>query len=155
MRAKTKEEKELQGTYEPSKEGSEVVEYDKYDRLPVIPKGWPPEAGKIWQDVCLLLKNTGYLSRAFMPMVRRYCFAVYQAQEAEKQILLSGAHGFVAVRISTNGDEYGVISPWVSVLENATKTIERISAKFGFNPVDLVKVPKVKKVENEEENLLN
>lgn len=155
MRKKTQELKEMQGTFEPSKEPTEGVEYDKYERLPIIPRGWPPEAGKIWQDTCLLLKNSGYLSRAFIPLLRRYCFAVYQAQIAEKQLITAGEIGFISMRVSTNGDEYSVLNPWLDVLERATKTIERISAKFGFNPSDLSKIPKIKKIDEDEQSLIS
>ncbi len=147
MRAKTQSEKEIQGTFEPSKEPIEGVEYDKYDRLPVVPKGWPPDAAKIWQDTCMLLKNAGYLSKAFIPMLRRYCFAVYQAHEAEKMLLLDG---FITESIGTKGQVYQTPSHWIGVLDSANRTIQSIGAKFGFNPTDLVKIPKIKKDETEE-----
>lgn len=147
----------MQDTYEPSKEVLETVEYDKYERLPVVPSGWPPDAGKIWQDTCLLLKNSGYLSKAFMPTLRRYCFAVYQAQVAEKMLLVSesGSLAFVKTEVGTEGQTYEVINKWLTVLDSANRTIQQLGAKFGFTPIDAAKVPKVKKVDTSEDNLIN
>jgi P27 family predicted phage terminase small subunit len=153
MRSKTKEEKELQGTYEPSKEGTEAVELAVWDadRMPAAPDGWPPHIQRIWNERCKDLKSTGYLVKAFIPFLRRYCFAILQAEKAEEQLL---ADGFVVVERGTEGQEYEVMSKWINVLDNANKTIERIGAKFGFSPLDVQKIPKIEKPNGAEMNLL-
>jgi P27 family predicted phage terminase small subunit len=151
MRAKTKEDKELQGTYEPSREGQEAVEFDRYAINPVAPKEWPPHIQKIWSDRCQDLKNTGYLAKAFIPLLRRYCFAILQAEEAETHLLRDG---FVTYETGTEGQQYEVVSKWVNVLDNANKTIERIGVKFGFSPLDVQKIPAVQKKEGVEMSLL-
>lgn len=142
MRAKTKEEKEMQGTYEPSKEGLEPVEYEGYERIPRAPQDWPPAAQKIWMDRCADLKSAGYLAKAMMAPLRRYCFAVYMAETAEKMILEDGEYGFITKK------------QWFFVLSEANKTIDKFGAKFGFTPLDIQKVPVVKKEKSAEMSLL-
>ena len=150
MRKKSKDLKEMQGTYEPSKEGLEAVEYDIYERTPSAPANWPPNIRKIWEERCADLKRSGYMVKAFMVPLHRYCFAVMQAMRAEEQ-LISG--GFVII-IHNESGSYEKPSPWLSVLDQANKTIERIGAKFGFTPLDVQKIPVIKKVESGEESLL-
>lgn len=145
MRQISKEIKEIQGTYEPSREPEEPVEFDKYEINPVAPKEWPPNIQKLWMDRCNDLKRSGYLVKAFMPHLKRYCFAVLQAEEAEKQLI---SNGFVNIEIGTKGQEYEVVSKWVTVLDNANKAIDRIGSKFGFTPLDVQKIPAVKKEES-------
>lgn len=151
MRAKTKEEKEMQGTFEPSKEGLEPVEYETYERIPTAPAHWPVEAQKIWIDRCQDLKQSGYLVKAMMAPLKRYCFAVYQAEEAERKLI---EEGFTSLEEGTKGQQYEVVSKWVMVLDNANKWIEKLGAKFGFTPLDIHKVPAVKKAEGKEMSLL-
>lgn len=150
MRPISKEQKEIQGTYEPSREGEPSVEFDRYEINPVAPKGWPPQIQKIWSDRCQDLKNTGYLAKAFIPLLRRYCFAILQAEEAEKHLL---DEGFTVIEHGTEGQPYEVMSKWINVLDNANKTIERIGAKFGFSPLDVQKIPAVQKKEGKELSL--
>jgi len=152
MRKKTQESKEMSGTFEPSKEPLEGVEYDKYDRLPVCPKGWPPDAKKIWENTCLRVKEANYLSKTFMHNLRRYCFAVYQAQLAESHLLTDG---FIIIETGTHGQQYGRPSHWIAVLDAANRVILSVGAKFGFTPLDASKLPKSKKIEGIEENLLS
>jgi P27 family predicted phage terminase small subunit len=151
MRSISKEQKEIQGTYEPSREGEPSVEFDRYEINPAAPKGWPPQIQKIWSDRCQDLKNTGYLAKAFIPLLRRYCFAILQAEEAEKHLL---DEGFTVIEYGTEGQQYEVMSKWINVLDNANKTIERIGAKFGFSPLDIQKIPVVQKKEGKELSLL-
>jgi|SRR5688572_13462226 phage terminase small subunit len=142
MRPKTKEEKELQGTYEPGKDSLAPVEYDEYERVPTAPDGWPPNIQKLWSDRCNDLKKAGYLVKAFIAPLRRYCFAVMQAEEAERHLL---DEGFLTIEIGTKGQQYEVVSKWVMVLDMANKTIDKFGSKFGFTPADLYRVPAIKK----------
>jgi phage terminase small subunit len=151
MRQKPKEEKEKQGTYEPSKEGLEPVEYETYERIPTAPPDWPVEAQKIWMDRCQDLKISGYLVKAMMAPLRRYCFAVYQAEHAEKMLIYGG---FTTLEKGTMGQEYEVVSKWVNVLDNANKVIDRFGAKFGFTPLDVHKIPAIQKKQGSEMSLL-
>ena len=131
----------MQGTYEPSKEGIEAVEYDTYERVPVCPDGWPPSIQKLWTDRCNDLKKSGYLVKAFMAPLRRYCFAVMQAEEAEKQLIESG----YIETVFTEKGEYTKPSDWIKILDNANKTILSFGAKFGFSPLDIQKIPVIEK----------
>ncbi len=141
----------MQGTFEPSKEPVDAVEYGVYERIPTAPANWPVEAQKIWMDRCQDLKQTGYLVKAMMAPLRRYCFAVYQAEAAETKLL---EEGFTSIETGTHGQSYEVISKWVMVLDNANKTIERLGGKFGFTPLDVHKIPAIKKEKGAEMSLL-
>jgi P27 family predicted phage terminase small subunit len=151
MRQISKDQKEIQGTFEASREGEDPVEYSRYEINPSAPKEWPPNIQKIWVDRCNDLKLSGYLAKAFIPLLRRYCFAILQAEEAEKNLL---SEGFVTIEKGTMGQQYEVVSKWVQVLDNANKTIERIGAKFGFSPLDVQKIPVIEKKEGKEMSLL-
>jgi phage terminase small subunit len=145
MRKKTQETKELQGTFEPSKE-FENVELTEWDglRLPAASPEWPPKIQALWNDRCRDLQQAGYLAKAFLTPLRRYCFAVMMAEEAENKLI---DEGFVTIEYGTKGQQYEVTSKWVSVLSEANKTIDRIGARFGFTPLDIQKIPAVKKQE--------
>lgn len=154
MRVKPQEEKELQGTFEPSRE-IETVDLGNWDgqRMPACPDGWPPPIQKIWNDRCHDLFKSGYLAKAFIPALRRYCFAILQAEEAESH-LLDVNEGFVTQEIGTKGQVYEVPSKWLAVLDQANKTIDRFGAKFGFTPLDVQKIPVMKKDEDKTMSLL-
>jgi phage terminase small subunit len=150
MREISREEKEMRGTYEASREGIEPVELAKYEINPPANSDWPPNIQKIWRDRCQDLKTAGYLVKAFMPHLERYCFAILQAEKAEEMLL---SDGFIVEEIGTKGQVYTVPSKWLSVLDQANKVIDRIGAKFGFTPLDVQKIPVVRK-EVKEESLL-
>lgn len=143
MRAKSKETKEMQGTFEPSKEveSMELTEWDG-QRLPAASSEWPPKIQALWNDRCRDLQKAGYLSKAFLTHLRRYCFAVMMAEEAENKLI---DEGFVVMEVGSKGQPYKVTSRWVAVLSEANKTIDRIGAKFGFTPLDVQKIPVVEK----------
>lgn len=143
MRVKTKEIKEMQGTFEPSKE-IESIELTEWDgqRLPAASAEWPPKIQALWNDRCRDLQKAGYLAKAFLTPLRRYCFAVMMAEEAENKLI---DEGFVTREVGTKGQEYEVTSKWVAVLSEANKTIDRVGAKFGFTPLDMQKIPVVEK----------
>lgn len=151
MRPIPEKTKIAQGTFEPSRENFDPVEYDAWDgeRMPAAPKEWPPRIQNIWNERCHDLNKAGYLTRAFLPALRRYCFAVLQAEEAEEKLLAAAADGggFVTTETGTHGQVYDVTSKWLFVLDNATKVIEKFGAKFGFTPLDVQKIPVVKKEE--------
>jgi phage terminase small subunit len=145
MRPKTKEEKEMQGTFEPSKEGLEPIEFESYERNPAAPEGWPLHIQKHWGEVCTALKKAGYLYRVFIPGLRIYCFALLQRDEAEGHLLgMEPGDGFVIQKMTTAGMA-SVPSPWVAVLDQANKTIEKFGAKYGLTPLDVQKIPVIQK----------
>lgn len=152
MRAKTKEEKEMQGTFEPSRE-VESVQLEEWDgeRLPACPAGWPYPLQSFWNDRCRDLKNAGYLAKAVLEPLRRYCWAAWMAREAEKAI---AEEGFIIDEIGTKGQVYKVPNPMLSVLSEATKVIDKYGAKFGFSPLDVQKIPAVQRKEGKEMSLL-
>lgn len=153
MRAKTQDDKELQGTFEPSKEGLESVELENWDgvRMPAASSEWPPNIQEIWNQRCKDLFKAGYLAKAFLPHLRRYCFALMQAEEAEEKLMLSG---FVIMKVDVKGNTQEIVSPWLYVLDNANKMMDKIGAKFGFTPLDIQKIPIVKQKEKSDTSLL-
>lgn len=152
MRQISKKTKEMQGTYEPSKE-TDSIRLQEWDasKMPAAPTGWPPGIQRLWNDRCKDLYAAGYLAAAFLPLLRRYCFAIMQAEEAEKHLL---DEGFTTIEIGTKGQQYEVMSKWINVLDNANKTIERIGTKFGFSPLDVQKIPAIEKKKGNERSLI-
>jgi P27 family predicted phage terminase small subunit len=150
MRAIPQEVKEQQGTFEPSKEPLDPIQLQQYERNPAAPDGWPPRIQKTWNDLCTDLKKAGYLARVFIPGLRVYCFALLQRDEAEGKLL---EDGFISTKLTQSGS-VDVPSPWLSVLDQANKTIERFGAKYGLTPLDVQKIPAVKKDEVKEMSLL-
>ena len=141
---KTKDLKVLQGTLRPSREIDETVEYEEWDgqRMPICPKGWPLEMQSFWNDRCHDLKNVGYLAKACIEPLRRYCWAVYQAREAERRL---DEEGFLIEQTGTKGQIYTVKNPWLDILDQSVRVIERYGAKFGFTPLDVQKIPNNRK----------
>jgi phage terminase small subunit len=137
MRPKTKEEKEMQGTFEPSKPQIEGVEFELLERNPSCPDNWPEEAKTIWRDVCSFLKSVNHLSKAYVPVIEEYSWAVYRCQVAKEKL------------ISKPDDNF-----WEKVLNTNTKRMERLTVKLGFSPLDSMKVPSKKKGGDSEMSLL-
>lgn len=153
MRRKTQEIKEIQGTFEPSKEveGVDLTEWDGA-RLPAADSNWPPRIQVLWNDRCRDLQKAGYLAKAFLTDLRRYCFAVMMAERAEDEL---SCGGFVFEEEGSQGNTYTVTSKWLTVWNDANKTIDKIGSKFGFSPLAASKIPKVKKdVSSDEESLI-
>lgn len=151
MRELPREVKEMQGTYEPSKEGATPVQYDQYERVPTPPDDYPPQVQKIWTERCYDLKNSGYLVKAFMPTLRAYCdwWSVYfGAYELIK------TQGFVIPEEGSQGQIKNVVNPAFQVMDKAMKHIESINSKYGFTPLDIQKIPVVRKAEESSESLL-
>jgi P27 family predicted phage terminase small subunit len=149
MRAKTKEEKEFQGTFEPSKEALEPVQLTAYERVPTAPDYFSLEVQKLWMDTCTELKKTGYLMRVFIPQLESYCYAVQRRNEA---IEMLNQQGLVITKMTTNASVQAV-NPYLDVLERANKEIVKFGEKYGLTPLDVQKIPAVKKAEGKEMSL--
>ena len=152
MRPLSKEEKEMQGTFEASRE-VEPLELDEWDgqRMPSCPAGWPYPIQSLWNERCKDLKNAGYLAKACIEQLRRYCFAVMIARDAEKSIT---EEGYTIEQIGTKGQVYTVKNPMLDVLKDANKEIAVWSARFGFTPYDAQKIPAIKKDDSKTMSLL-
>lgn len=151
MRPISKEQKEIQGTYEASREGEESVQYMKYAINPTAPDEWPAHIQKLWYDRCQDLKEAGYLMKAVIPLLRKYIFYILMADEAEKHLL---DEGFIENKMTAEGIPYETISKWVSIHETGAKGMERIGARFGWSPLDVHKIPAVKKDDGKTMTLL-
>lgn len=152
MRPLDKETKEMQGTFEASRD-IESVKLEEWDgqRMPSCPTGWPYPMQTFWNDRCHDLKNAGYLAKACIEPLRRYCFAVKMAREAEEAI---SDQGFTIEQIGTKGQVYTVKNPMLDVLKDANKEIATWCSKFGFTPADVQKIPAIKKTETNAMSLL-
>lgn len=145
MRQISKEQKEMQGTFEPSRE-VESVKLEEWDgqRMPSCPAGWDYPMQSFWNDRCKDLKNAGYLAKAVLEPLRNYCFAVKQARDAQEAIL---TEGYTIEQVGTKGQVYTVKNPMLDVLKDANKEIQYWASRFGFTPLDVQKIPAVKKEE--------
>lgn len=137
MRPKTKEEKEMQGTFEPSREDLAPVSYEGFEKVPNVPSEWPLEAQVIWRDIGNVLKNAGYMTKATVIPMRRLCWAVYMTLVAEEKLLKNPSD-----------------LTWQKIMDMNNKTVERYCAKFGLTPADLYRVPAIQKKEGKEMSLL-
>lgn len=142
----------MQGTFEASRE-VETVELEEWDgeRMPACPAGWPYPLQSFWNDRCHDLKKAGYLAKVCLEPLRRYCWAVWMAREAEKSLM---DEGFIVEEIGTKGQVYRVPNPMLAVMSEATKVIDKYGSKFGFSPLDVQKIPAVQKKEGKELSLL-
>jgi hypothetical protein len=137
MRPKTQEEKEMQGTFEPSKEDLSPISHELYDKAPNVPKEWPLDAQVIWRDVCQVLKAAGYLNKGITLALRELCWFAYRRELAESKLLETPTDMF-----------------WTKELHENSKGLERLLQKFGMTPADMYRVPAVKKAEGKEMSLL-
>ncbi len=145
MRKKSQEEKERQGTYEPSKEvGNSMPTTGELIIIPPIPTDWPPEAGKIWRRICQIMKQSGYLTHGFLGTIKSYCWAEYEHDYARLQLINCN---FV--------DEKKRLSQWMDMEDRSFKRMMIAGKELGLTPGSAFKIP-VKKVEvKQEESLLN
>lgn len=128
MRPISKEQKEIQGTYEASRDAQpESIGYEEVLKF-YAPEGWPDSAKVIFLDICKILRPTGYLRNAMYIGIRSMAFSEYLRREAESKLIDD----------PTN-------SKWCRVLDVSGKAVERWGSKFGFTPVDVQKIPAVKK----------
>lgn len=137
MRKLTKEQKEIQGTFEPSKEDLSPVSYESFEKVPNVPSAWPIDAQVIWRDLGNVLKVAGYMTKGTVFPMRRLAWAYYRTLEAEK----------VLIDDPTN-------STWEKIMDTNTKAVERLCTKFGLTPADLYRVPAIEKKEGKEMSLL-
>jgi phage terminase small subunit len=133
------ETKVIQGTYQPSRD-NKPVSMDRLERTPKPPPGYPPHLQKLWQDRCQDLKNHGYLSKAFMQNLKLMFDWVMVYEEARNALLLEG------LTIEKEGSKKQmrlIRNPNLDTMNLAMTWITKISEKFGFTPVDFLKLPPV------------
>ena len=137
MRKLPTEVKEMQGTFEASREDLAPVSYEVFEKVPNVPSDWPLEAQTVWRDLGNVLKAAGYMTKATVVPMRRLAWAYYRTLEAEKKLIDQPEDG-----------------KWEKIMDMNTKTVERLCAKFGLTPADLYRVPAIEKKEAKEISLL-
>ena len=152
MRKLTTEQKDMQGTLRPSREVNSGLTHGTLAIIPRIPEGWPPETGTIWRTICTELKRTGYLTRAFMPLVRDYVWAVYEQEVAREKLM---EFGFIEVALNAKGLPNNRLSVWHDLQERAFKRQIAAGKELGLSPNMAHKIPAIKKEVSNEESLLN
>jgi phage terminase small subunit len=140
----------LQGTYDPSKE-RESPSFDSLERSPKCPPHYPPHIQKMWQDRCTDLKQHGYLVKAFLPSLRLLCdwFIIYE--EARASVIAGG------LTLETEGSKKQmrvIKNPNIDTMHQAMSWIVKLSEKFGFSPLDILKIPPVHHKEKTDKNSL-
>jgi len=144
MRKLSIEQKQIQGTLKPSREGKDTLTHSELSITPRIPEGWPPETGRIWRSVCTELKRTGYLTRAYLPLITDYCWAVYEQQTARQKLI---EEGFTEVALNAKGLPNNKLSVWHDLQERAFKRAVTAGKELGLSPATAYKIP-VKKSDN-------
>jgi P27 family predicted phage terminase small subunit len=129
--------KERQGTLEKSRVLPDEVEYDSAPQKIEMPHWWPPDVQKIYQEYIAELRRVKLLFKTDLRVLQRFCFAIYQAQEAEAALV---TEGFIVTKYNHKGETYDTTSDWVLILKNANSIIDKYSSKFGFSPVDKTRI---------------
>lgn len=137
MRKLPTEVKEMQGTFEASREDLAPVSYEVFEKVPNVPSEWPLTAQVIWRDIGNVLKAGGYMTKATVLPMRRLAWAYYRTLLAEEKLIAEPEDG-----------------KWEKIMDMNTKTVERLCAKFGLTPADLYRVPAIKPKEGKEMSLL-
>ena len=126
MRELSKDEKEMRGTFEPSKE-IESVSFNEVARF-YAPDGWPEQARAIFLDICRILKPAGYLQNAMYIEIRELAINEHFRRLAEADLILNREDKKALNRLDVHG-----------------KVVRSICKSFGFTPLDVQKIPVVKK----------
>lgn len=137
MRKLPTELKEMQGTFEASREDLAPVSYEVFEKVPNVPSDWPLEAQTVWRDLGNVLKAAGYMTKATVLPMRRLAWAYYRTLLAERKLIEEPEDG-----------------KWEKIMDMNTKTVERLCAKFGLTPADLYRVPAIQKKDGAEMSLI-
>lgn len=141
----------MQGTLRPSREAKEGLTHSELAIIPRIPEGWPPETGSIWRTVCTELKRSGYLTRAFIPLIKDYCWAVYEQQIAREKLIETG---FTEVALNAKGLPNNRLSVWHDLQERAFKRAITAGKELGLSPASAYKIPAKKNPLNDEHSYI-
>jgi P27 family predicted phage terminase small subunit len=113
------------------------VEYSELSKVPPVPEKWPPQAQNYFLLASRELLSKNLLFSTDLPALKRYCFACYQADLAEEKLL---DDDFVTEHTNKAKETNTVPSAWLRVLKDANAIIDKFGAKFGFSPVDKMKI---------------
>ncbi len=135
MRELSREDKEMRGTFEPSKE-IEPVNYDEVARF-YAPEGWAESAKGIFLDICRILRPTGYLQNAMYISIRDLASNEHFRREAELALMLDPTDKKALYRLDLHG-----------------KAVRVLCKSFGFTPLDVQKISVIKKDDSKTLSLL-
>ena len=126
-RKKSLEQHKLAGTFRHDRHGS-IVEGDSLNSLPDVPDRLTGRSRKEFKKLGTILVNKGILTDLDMNLFEMYCVQFDIIDQAYKDIKAKG--------VMLEGSRGMIKSPAFGVLKESIELQNRISAKFGFTPVD-------------------
>jgi P27 family predicted phage terminase small subunit len=142
MRVTPTSAKKLKGSLNVTKEakkkgGGEEVSFRVVNNIPAPPRYFGEIAIREWNDLLPSLKTAGTLENVDLPQLRMYCFNIQIVEECS-QILAD--KGYAVTITNKGGHSYETESPAVATMNKALAVVNRIAAKFGFDPASRTKV---------------
>jgi P27 family predicted phage terminase small subunit len=124
--------KKLQGTFRTNEGVQNEVEYSLVRSVPEPKDRWCEKTTQIWYGLCKELMSKGLLFVTDIQALVVYCDAIMQYEAASNAI--AGEEYLLKTKNTTKP------SPWLNVLSDAKSTIDSFGRKFGFSPVDKMKI---------------
>ncbi|WP_215225867.1 phage terminase small subunit P27 family [Echinicola shivajiensis] len=131
--------KQKRGTFEKNKSVENSMQPDKLlpnseIKIPTFLNRY----GKIFfQSMYQKLTQMGVLSNTDIEVLSACSLEWGKYIEAQYKIKKNGA---VTVSTNKNGSTYEMVSPWLSIANNALKNFITLSSKLGLNPADRQKI---------------
>ena len=122
--------KKLQGTHRADRAQKNEPEADLRS-LPMPPDTLNTDGQQIYIQTCAKLLTLDMLTVAGLPQIERYSYA-YQMWKAAISAMNGGKY--------LDDAEKPKISPWVSILEKAQRTMNEFEDRWGLSPVSQQKV---------------
>lgn len=99
-----------------------------------MPEAIPQEMRERWDVIVGTMGATGMLSPTDLPVIETAFLAMYQQEQAARQLALDGP-----VLFNVKGDAYP--HPSIKIMDNSAKTILQCSKQLGWDPVTRLKNP--------------
>lgn len=126
-RKKSIEEHKIDGTFRYDRHDN-IVEGDPLSVLPDVPDRLKGRGREEFKKLGTILVNKGILTELDLNLFEMYCAQFFIIDQAYKDITSKG--------VMLEGSRGMIKSPAFGVLKESIELQNRISAKFGFTPVD-------------------
>ena len=102
-------------------------------KVPTCPRHLDKEGRREWRRVARRMRETGTIEERDRALLAVYCQAWSRMIHAEGELAKTGP-----VVKSPSG--YPILSPWLSVISQSTKTIDRMAVELGLSPVSRARI---------------
>lgn len=138
MKKKPIAQLKAEGTYRPDRH-ADITLYAALENIPEPPTHFKKEKSlvELYTHYAGVLCSRQMLFPEDIGLLHRYCFAIYQAQEAEKAILKDG---LTQTHKQDRGAKNEIENVHIKILNSAREAVNRLGAKLGFNLMDKSKI---------------